>query len=166
MNTTKATYNGLLEKPKNIKKGIYMYMVRIYVENVFSHSSSYCYKIGCTEINSYRNNIDFRMNELNQEFDCCAGIDPANLLLIFLVPIDSTSTEKNFHRTHKKYNIPANKVYGKKSIECYKISADFYDIFKAYVNEHSIGKYWESQNYIISDSSEESFIFDDVEYEL
>ncbi len=168
MDTTQASYNGLLERPKNIKKGLYMYMVRIYVKNVFSDDfgSDSCYKIGYTEINSHRNDIDFRMNELNQEFDCCSGIDPANILLVFLIPIDLPSIEKNFHRIHKKYNISANKVYGKKSKECYKISPEFYDIFKAYADEHLIRKYWESKNYVISDTCEESFIFKNKEYNL
>jgi hypothetical protein len=195
MDTTEATYYTLLERPESclienacsifnqgpniIKKGFYMYMIRISIENIYDNICSFCYKIGYTEITDDRFDIDFRMNEINQEYDCCAGVDPSNLLLIFWIPISSPSVEKNFHKMHKKYNISVNKINGKKSTECYKISPHFYDIFKAYAEEHCSNKqkfwnvdakrklnYWESSNYVILDNHEESFLFDDVEYLL
>uniref|UniRef100_A0A6C0EE06 Uncharacterized protein n=1 Tax=viral metagenome TaxID=1070528 RepID=A0A6C0EE06_9ZZZZ len=139
------------------KEGNYMYMIRIKLRKGCDDSDDlYCYKVGYTEYPFIK-----RFRQIDSEFDCCGGVDPSYFLLVFMCKVNGKRDEIKFHkkeirRVAKKYRVYANKKNGGLSKNCYRISANFYDIFKRYVEENHF-KYWESKRYTIDNGKRETF---------
>jgi len=165
--TTESVLVDLVEKPcsKFMENGFYMYLVRIKVRNGYNliinkneQKIFFCYKVGYMQKTDKRSFIE-RMKEINYEFDCCAGCDSNNLLLIFLCKIKDPSIERNFHKDFaaRQFNVPVNKVTNARttiSKECYQICPEFYDIFNDYVVKNLDEKnIWEYIKYVLSDNN-------------
>lgn len=146
---------------------IAIYAVRIYD----SYNDNYAIKIG-----ESRRNIIKRLNELNSYYKCEKRIN-----LLFFGYVNDVNAEKDIHTKLKKYRI--KKTFGNsitpKSREIYTISNKFYDDLTELFQFYTDDNFFESQDYIIDENSnelikiyndeqdyfDENSIFDETDYD-
>lgn len=132
----------------------YLYVIRIYIRKSCNLNKNdekdifYCYKVGLTS------NIKKRLEQLNHQFDSCAGVDNTNIIMCFLIKIDNIielrEKETLIKNKLKKYNIKSfNGI--KKNTECFQINIKSYTIIENFCQSFNNDKYWISEKYAIND---------------
>lgn len=118
-----------------------LYFIRLWNR----YEDCYFYKLGFTD------DLRKRIISINSEYDACGRI-----VIIALCHIKSQKTEKIQYRALSKLNMKLV-IKQKRKKECYPISANAYDSIIKFMKKHQVGScFFESQNYVLSDSDEET----------
>lgn len=152
--TTDRNYDFSMEIP-NLENGHYLYFLRIYVRGGCENGDYFCYKVGYVEI-SLGNTLHNRLKQINDnEFDCCCGVSPNNMILLALYKINGQSDERSFHRNYRESRLAVKKMSKSVSRECYEISYQNYCKFINYLRENFGNCKYKNISYAIDKHNDE-----------
>lgn len=113
------------------------------------------YKIGYCTVGGARR-FENRLKEINSQYDCCAGHQPQNVIVVMVAKVTGRPEEREIHGSLKTYNVKVpNRVSGVFK-ELYRVDTSVYDYFKAYCMAYNY-PLWESDSYVLGDDGGETW---------
>jgi hypothetical protein len=111
------------------------------------------YKVGFTTLRGSgfngapKRTLANRIMELNNEFDCCIGHNPDNIIVVMLAEAVGRPEELPVHKLLSKFRVDVPKKFGGFYRELYEIRPEVYDGFFAFCKESLDVEPWASTLY-------------------